>query len=81
LPSSKRLKKLSEVSQSLPSLEAIRAERQRRVEERERERVRRDAELIRNECLSLAGFVREAWRVLEPNAIAIMWAQENGRLL
>lgn len=39
--------------------------RRRRLEE-ERERVARDADAIRARCHTLAGFVREAWRVLEP---------------
>jgi predicted phage terminase large subunit-like protein len=34
----------------------------------ERERVARDADLIRARCTTLVGFVREAWRVLEPEA-------------
>src|SRR5690606_35018307 len=50
----------------LPSLAEIRAERARREAERERERVSRDAERIRERCASLAGFIREAWHVLEP---------------
>lgn len=48
-------------------LRALRAERARREAERERERVARDAERIRERCTSLAGFVREAWHVLEPS--------------
>lgn len=49
-------------------LRAIRTEKARRVAEAERERVARDAELIRDRCRSLSGFVREAWHVLEPTA-------------
>jgi predicted phage terminase large subunit-like protein len=45
----------------------IRAERARRDFERERERVARDAEGIRERCKTLRGFVREAWHVLEPS--------------
>lgn len=48
-------------------MRAIRAEKARRQLETERDRVRRDAEIIRTRCQSLAGFVREAWHVLEPN--------------
>lgn len=44
----------------------IRAERARRNTERERERIARSAERIRARCQTLAGFVREAWHVLEP---------------
>lgn len=50
----------------------IRAERNRRKAEAERERVSRDAEKIRAKCQTLAGFVREAWHVLEPNA-PLIW--------
>lgn len=49
----------------------IRAERTRRASERERERLARDIEGIRAGCQTLAGFVREAWHVLEPNATYI----------
>jgi predicted phage terminase large subunit-like protein len=45
----------------------IRAEKARRAQQRELERVSRDAEVIRARCRTLAGFVREAWHVLEPN--------------
>lgn len=45
----------------------IRAERARREAEAERERVSRDAERIRARCQTLAGFVREAWHVVEPS--------------
>src|SRR5690606_17264230 len=57
---------LNRSSVRLPSLAEIRAERARREAERERERVSRDAERIRERCASLAGFIREAWHVLEP---------------
>ncbi len=50
----------------------IRAEKARRVAEAERERVARDAERIRARCQTLAGFVREAWHVLEPTA-KLVW--------
>lgn len=56
----------------MPTLAEIRAERRRREHERERERLARDVEAIRNRCSTLAGFVREAWHVLEPNA-ALVW--------
>jgi hypothetical protein len=59
---------LNALLQNLPSLEAIRAERARRLAEVERLRLDRNAETIRNRCRSLAGFVREAWHVLEPEA-------------
>lgn len=56
----------------MPTLAEIRAERRRREQERERDRIARDSEAIRNRCSTLAGFVREAWHVLEPNA-ALVW--------
>lgn len=46
---------------------AIRAERRRREAQAERERLAHDIERIRARCQTLAGFVREAWHVLEPN--------------
>lgn len=48
---------------------AIRAEKARRAQQLERERVARDADAIRARCQTLSGFVREAWHVLEPNAV------------
>jgi predicted phage terminase large subunit-like protein len=56
----------------LPTLAEIRAERSRRQAAAERERVARDADAIRARCATLAGFIREAWHVLEPNA-ALVW--------
>lgn len=53
--------------ESLPSLEVIRTEIARRRTEAEREAFRRNAEAIRERCWPLAGFVKEAWHVLEPN--------------
>jgi predicted phage terminase large subunit-like protein len=53
-------------------MRAVRAERERRKQEQERQRVARDAERIRSRCQSLSGFVREAWHVLEPNA-PLIW--------
>lgn len=47
---------------------AIAAERKRREAEAERLRIEGSIEAIRERCLSLAGFVREAWPVIEPNA-------------
>lgn len=49
-------------------LAAIRAEKARRKTERERQDIARNADVIRARCQTLAGFVREAWHVLEPNA-------------
>jgi predicted phage terminase large subunit-like protein len=49
-------------------MRAIRAEKTRREQQAERERLRRNADAIRRRCGTLAGFVREAWHVLEPNA-------------
>jgi predicted phage terminase large subunit-like protein len=46
--------------------EAVRAERAKRAQEAERRRVAADVYAIRDRCRSLAGFVREAWHVLEP---------------
>lgn len=49
--------------------------RQREAEERkeaERRRLERDFFAIRERCESLAGFVREAWHVLEPNT-PLVW--------
>lgn len=50
----------------LPSLEDIRKERERRSTERAYVEIARNSETIRDRCKSLAGFVREAWHVLEP---------------
>jgi hypothetical protein len=49
-------------------MEAIRSEKARRAAEAERERIAKDAERIRARCQTLAGFFREAWHVLEPQA-------------
>jgi len=48
-------------------MRAIRAEKAKREAERERERVAKDAERIRERSKTLAGFTREAWHVLEPS--------------
>src|SRR5579859_3387156 len=58
----------SPFSRGLPTLQQVRAELSRRQAERERERVHQSADAIRSRCQTLAGFVREAWHVLEPNA-------------
>lgn len=49
-------------------MRAIRAEKARRESEAERDRIAKDADRIRARCQTLAGFVREAWHVLEPRA-------------
>ncbi len=51
----------------MPTLAEIRAERARREQARARERLARDIEGIRQRCTTLAGFIREAWPVLEPS--------------
>lgn len=50
----------------LPTLAEIRAEKARRNAARDRDRVARDTERIRERCQNLSGFIREAWHVLEP---------------
>lgn len=50
-------------------LRAVKAEIARRAAEVERERIARDGDLIKDRCVRLAGFVREAWSVLEPTAV------------
>ncbi|WP_447384138.1 phage terminase large subunit [Stenotrophomonas forensis] len=57
---------LNRSSVRLPTLAEIRAERARRAADAERERLARDGEAIRQRCTTLAGFIREAWPVLEP---------------
>lgn len=49
-------------------MEAVRAEIARRAAEAERVRIQNEALLLRARCVSLSGFVREAWHVLEPTA-------------
>ncbi len=49
------------------SLEAVKAERAKRRAEAERQRLAADFFAIRSRCQSLAGFVKEAWHVLEPS--------------
>jgi predicted phage terminase large subunit-like protein len=53
--------------EALALLEAKAELRRRRQAEEERQRVLHSAEAIRGRCQSLAGFVREAWPVLEPD--------------
>jgi predicted phage terminase large subunit-like protein len=53
-------------------LAAIRAERDKRAAEADRQRLLVESEAIRARCQTLAGFFREAWHVLEPNA-ALVW--------
>ncbi|MCD9096184.1 phage terminase large subunit [Luteimonas sp. A1P009] len=52
---------------ALPTMAEIRAEKARREQERARERLARDIEGTRERCTTLAGFIREAWPVLEPS--------------
>lgn len=47
-------------------LKAIRAEKARRAHDVERQRIERDAEIIRARCQTLDGFILEFWSVLEP---------------
>lgn len=55
-------------------LRAIREEKARRAAEADLQRVAQDAEAIRDRCVSLAGFVKEAWHVLEPtNPLKWSW--------
>jgi len=49
-------------------LAKVRAEIRKREADAERDRIAHDAERIRDRCKTLAGFVREAWHVLEPTA-------------
>lgn len=53
-------------------MRAIRAEKARRAAEAERQRLARDADAIRRRCETLAGFFREAWPILEPDA-TLVW--------
>src|SRR4051812_28580948 len=62
---------LSPSSLPLPTLDEIRAELARREAERERLRRSAEADATRIRCDDLAGFVREAWHVLEPNSLYI----------
>ncbi|NBU29408.1 MAG: terminase, partial [Caulobacteraceae bacterium] len=56
----------------LPTRATVRMELARRAALKERERLRNDAEAIRARCDTLAGFVREAWPILEPTA-PLIW--------
>lgn len=53
--------------QRLPTLEQIRAEKARRVTERQLSDVARNADEIRERCKRLRGFIPRAWHVLEPH--------------
>jgi predicted phage terminase large subunit-like protein len=53
-------------------MKAILAEEAKRAADRERERIAKDAERIRAKCKTLSGFMKEAWRVLEPRA-TLVW--------
>ena len=55
----------------MPGLTEIQAERIRRREGAELRRVERDAVKIRKKCETLVGFVREAWHLLEPDAVYV----------
>jgi predicted phage terminase large subunit-like protein len=55
----------------IPPLAVIEAEIARRARERERIDVENNAAAIRARCQTFAGFVREAWHVLEPNSTYI----------
>lgn len=50
----------------MPRADQIWAERERRRIEASRAETARNSEVIKRRCKSLAGFVREAWHVLEP---------------
>jgi len=52
----------------LPPLTILLAELARRDRERDRLNVAAHADAIRARCQNFAGFVREAWHILEPNA-------------
>lgn len=61
----------------VPTMTAIRAEKERRRRAREAEGLARDADAIRDRCSTLIGFVREFWTVLEPaRELKIGWAVE-----
>lgn len=47
-------------------MRAIRAEKERRAKEAERDRIVAEAEIIRSRCQTLEGFIREFWAILEP---------------
>jgi predicted phage terminase large subunit-like protein len=56
------------------SLAAYRAEKARRARLKEQDKLREDADQIRERCKTLAGFVKEAWDVLEPtNPLKWSW--------
>lgn len=56
-------------------LKMIRAEKERRAKEAERQRVEANAEAIRKRCATLEGFITEFWDELEPKKeLKIGWA-------
>jgi predicted phage terminase large subunit-like protein len=59
---------LNPSSPGSPTLQQVRDELSRREAARQRQQVEQNADAIRVRCQTLAGFVREAWHVLEPNA-------------
>jgi len=59
-------------AQPLHSLDQIKSAIARKRADQERDRVYREAASIRFRCQTLAGFVKEAWHVLEPNA-KLVW--------
>jgi predicted phage terminase large subunit-like protein len=62
---------------AIPTLAAIRAERERRTRLREAEEFARDAKAIRERSSTLLGFVREFWSILEPGRPFVTgWAIE-----
>ena len=60
-------------SSNLPPLAEIQAEIARRARERERLDTHANAEAIRARCRTFAGFVKEAWKVLEPTT-PLVWS-------
>jgi predicted phage terminase large subunit-like protein len=58
---------LNAFAPNLPTLTQIRAERARRAEDARRRHLQQDHDLVRARCRTLAGFVRQAWHVLEPS--------------
>ncbi|MFC2248748.1 phage terminase large subunit [Labrys portucalensis] len=56
-------------------LEQIRKEKARRKREAELQRLANDAEATRQRCKTFAGFVKEAWPIIEPNT-RLIWGWE-----
>jgi len=69
LPLAKKAEVLALLERKAEIVRAREAEERR---EAERRRIERDFFAIRERCESLAGFVREAWRTLEPNT-PLVW--------